>query len=420
MASQLEDWLALIECRHPTTIDMGLTRVEAVRRQLELTLPMPVVLIGGTNGKGSVSALMEAMLLAAGFRVGCYTSPHFLRFNERLRLNGVEVIDTAFIEAFERVENACQQAAVSLTYFEFTTLAAAYIIASEGCDCALLEVGLGGRLDAVNIFSPAVSVVTSIGLDHCEYLGDTIDSIAVEKAGIFRCGQPAIVGQPTPPATLLASAREVGAILRTADVDFTGQMADGHCWHYQGQRRLANLPLPSLQGRHQINNASCALAALESLPADYWPGIGAVRQGLQTVQLSGRGQVLAGQPTVVLDVAHNAQAATVLERFLFDMGYYPHTAAILGVMKNKNIKNIVNALAPRVDNWYAVKPTGGDDSLKIIADAVNDVGGRVDVCTGGVAEAWRMATAKSGKNDRIVISGSFLTVADFLRISHER
>ena len=232
-----------MERRHPTKIELGLSRVELVRQHLSLTLPMPIVLIAGTNGKGSICVFMEAILRAAGFRVGCYTSPHLLRFNERLRINGVMAADKDFVESFQRVEKARAATAVSLTYFEFTTLAAAEIIAAQNCDFALLEVGMGGRLDAVNVFPPAVSVVSGVGLDHCDYLGDTVEKIAVEKAGIFRNQRPAVIGQHDPPESLLVAARKVGALLRVTGDDFTVQESNGRCWNYQGHHRLSNLPI---------------------------------------------------------------------------------------------------------------------------------------------------------------------------------
>ena len=407
MPTGLAAWLALLERRHPTKIELGLSRVELVRQHLSLTLPMPIVLIAGTNGKGSICVFMEAILRAAGFRVGCYTSPHLLRFNERLRINGVMAADKDFVESFQRVEKARAATAVSLTYFEFTTLAAAEIIAAQNCDFALLEVGMGGRLDAVNVFPPAVSVVSGVGLDHCDYLGDTVEKIAVEKAGIFRNQRPAVIGQHDPPESLLVAARKVGALLRVTGDDFTVQESNGRCWNYQGHHRLSNLPLPNLLGRHQKSNAACAIAALESLPADCWPGVGAVRRGLQTAFLPGRGQVLAGRPTVVLDVAHNGQAAAVLERLLFDMGYYPKTTAVLGIMKHKNMGDIVQALAPRIDYWYTAQPAGGDAKAEDIAAAVAAAGQPATACMGGVGEAVRLAMEKSGESDRIVILGSF-------------
>ena len=287
------------------------------------------------------------------------------------------------------------------------------IFAEAEVDAAILEVGLGGRLDAVNLFSPAAALVTNIGLDHQEFLGDTIDGIAAEKAGIFRRGRPGIVGDAQAPASLLAAAADVGADLRVAGRDFAAEMS-GTGWHYRGRRRLFSLPLPSLRGRHQIFNAAAAIALLESMPENLWPGAGAVRQGLHSARAPGRAQVLPGAPATVLDVAHNAEAAAVLERTLFDMGYYPKTAAVLGMMARKNPSDFARALHRRVDMWFVARPEGGDGDAEAAARAVSAVGGCARICD-SVSAAARAARDYCGNDGRIVITGSFMTVADYMR-----
>ena len=373
---------------------------------------MPMVIVAGTNGKGSVCAFLEAFLEAAGRKVGCYTSPHVLRFNERICCNGKPVNDESIVAALKKVDAARQGTA--LTYFELTTLAAAVIFAEQACDVSVLEVGLGGRLDAVNIFSPAVSVITTIALDHKEFLGDTRDAIAVEKAGVCRRQRPVVIGDWQPPMALLSAVAEHGAVAKLIGCDFSSAAA-GRCWHYQSARRhISNLPMPALLGEHQLSNAACALAALECLPEDYWPGNGAIRTGLHTVRLPGRAQVLPGRPAIVLDVAHNPSAACALERFLFGMGYYPYTRAVLGMLARKDIGAFVSALEKRIDAWYVAPPQDGDLSTEAIVKAVQATTDREIFSFPSIAQAMQSAVADSAKDDRIVATGSFLTVADAL------
>lgn len=397
---------------HGAAINLELSRVEAVRAALGLTLDMPVITVGGTNGKGSVCAMLEAMLQAGGARTGCYTSPHLLHFNERVRVEGAVVADKTLLAAFAKVEAARIAADVSLTYFEFTTLAAVLIFAGGGCDIVILEVGLGGRLDAVNIFPPAAVVVTNIGLDHQEFLGNDLDAIAAEKAGIFRRGKPAIVGDAAVPVTLLTRAKNVGALLGLAGVDFAAEGGETG-WHYRGRRQLFNLPYPALRGRHQVANAAAAIAVLDSLPNTLWPGTGAVRQGLHAATPPGRAQVLPGLPTTVLDVAHNAAAAAALERMLFEMGYFPRTAAVLGMMARKESANFARALHKRVDCWYVARPQGGDLTAECLAAPLVAAGYEVVICD-SVAAAAAKAREYCGSDGRIVVTGSFMTVANYL------
>ena len=409
MKSATERWLAR-HARLPTDIDLGLERVRHVWGVLAEPLTMPIIIVGGTNGKGSVCALLAAILSAAGYRVGCYTSPHVSTIGERVRIGDDAVADDHLLEALKTVAAAGQS--VSLTYFELLTLAAALLFARARCHVSILEVGLGGRLDAVNVFSPAVSLITNVAMDHTDYLGDTVAAIAVEKAGICRLAKPLIVGDNDPEPALLSAASQQGAIMRLRGRDFNVFMGD-RCWDYDGlQRRLSNLPLPALLGGHQIINAACGLAALESLPNEYWPGVGAIRAGLHAVRLPGRTQVLPGLPVTVLDVAHNPAAAVTLERFLFAMGYYPTTRAVLGMLARKDIDGFAGALAQRVDEWFVARPKGGDLSADAMAATLSAVGHTVTACP-TIAAAMAQARAKSADNDRILVTGSFLTVADF-------
>lgn len=410
----LSGWLRMLEARHPAAIDLGLDRVEAVRAQMELRLDMPVVLVGGTNGKGSVCAMLAAFLRAGGARTGCYTSPHILRFSERVAVDGEPASDDDLLDAFEKVEAAREAAGESLTYFEFTTLAAAQIFADRRCDAAILEVGLGGRLDAVNIFEPSVSAVSSLGIDHQEFLGGTLESIAKEKAGIFRLGKPAVSGDGSAP--LVQAARNIGADLRVLGRDFHAKPAEeGAGWRYEGRRRLYNLPLPAMRGTHQLRNAATAIAALESLPESLWPGAGGVRRGLHEASAPARAQVLPGAPPIVLDVAHNVAAAEALERTLFDMGYFPQTAAVLGMQPNKDAEGFARALARRIDVWHVAQPRGGGMDAAALAAAVRAGGGSDIVECESVSEASARARDCCGESGRILVTGSFMTVADFMQ-----
>ena len=413
-AAALAEWLELLQRRHHRAIDLGLRRVGRVCDSMRLELNIPLVIVGGTNGKGSVCAMIESALNNAGFRCGAYLSPHLLKFNERVRVCGEDASDEQLLAAFDKTERARESANESLTYFEFTTLAAAQCIKDCACDCAVLEVGMGGRLDAVNIFTPSVAVVTNVGLDHCEFLGDTVEDIAREKAGIFRKDTPAIIGDENATPALADRAEQTGAQTIIAGRDYLIKEGENGAWHFHGRRRkMFNLPQPSLRGAHQLKNAAAALAALESLPEEFWPGVGAVRRTMRAVNLPGRAQVLPGLPVTIADVAHNADSARALERVLFEMGYFPRTMAVFGLQARKNAAAVVAALRRRVDKWFVCRPQGGDGDAAALAEAVRAGGGEAVVC-GGAADAHKKARAECAENDRIVVTGSFLVVAEFL------
>ena len=410
----MAEWLQRAQSSHFRAIDLGLDRVARVRDAMESDLQCPVALIGGTNGKGSVCAFAEAALSEAGLRPGTFASPHLLRFNERIRIAAVPVADDVIANAYAQVDAARIRAGESLTYFEYSALAAAHVFAEAECDCALLEVGMGGRLDAVNIFAPAVSVTTNIGTDHAEFLGPTPAHIAREKAGIFRANIPAIFGDEKVPDALHREAERIGAKVLQLGRDFFAESgSDGGVWSYRGKRLLANLPHPAMRGAHQLKNAAAAVAMLESLPDRLWPGAGAVRRALRGAALSGRAQVLPGRPAVVLDVAHNPEAAAALERFLFAMGFFPKTTVIVGMMARKDAASFAKALSRRADKWLAVCPAGGDCSAESLARVLRESGCDAEP-EPSVSSAFARARSESGENDRIVVAGSFLTVAEFL------
>ena len=412
-------WLAYLETLHPKAIAMGLDRVRAVAARLEAAITCPVITVTGTNGKGSTCAMLDAILRSAGYRVGLYTSPHLLRYHERVRVNGVDATDAELLEAFGAVEDArlatadVQGQPILLTYFEFGTLAALWLFARAGLDVLVLEVGLGGRLDAVNIIDADVAVLTSVDIDHVEYLGAERDSIGREKAGIFRRGKPAVCGDRDPPPSVIAAAAAVGAILHVAGRDF-GHVAEGTQWRYSGQRERFGLPFPALRGKYQLGNAAVVLATLDLLHQRLPVSAGALRDGLLNVALPGRFEVLPGRPTIVLDVAHNPHAARALAEALGDMGYHPETFAVCGMLADKDIAGVVAVIRPRVDHWYVASLPGprGATAAQVRSALLWAGVDPAQVRTfDAMGDAVVAARTEAGEADRIVVFGSFLTVA---------
>jgi dihydrofolate synthase/folylpolyglutamate synthase len=423
LPTTLADWLAALETMHPKTIDMGLERVAQVKQRLGIHFDCPVVIVGGTNGKGSTCAMLESILLQAGYRVGLYTSPHLIDFNERARINGEAVGDEVLIENFAAVE--AQRADVSLTYFEFTTLAILRLFAAAGLDAVILEVGLGGRLDAVNVIDADVAIVTSVDIDHTEYLGDTREQIGFEKAGIFRAGRAAICGDPVPPQSLIDHAQAIGADLWLFGRDFN-YSGDKQQWNYGGRAQRRNsLGYPSLRGANQLLNASAALAALEVLRNRLPVGAQEVRNGLVMVDLPGRFQVLPGRPSVILDVAHNPHAAATLAQNLDNMGFHRYTYAVFGAMADKDIDGVIAQLKERVDHWRLTDlplpraATALQLKQKLLDAGIapsDQPGSECSIRTFATpADAFANAQASAGENDRIAVFGSFLTVAGVIQ-----
>ena len=412
----LAGWLEYIETLHPKAIAMGLERVAAVAARMSIAVGCPVITVGGTNGKGSTCALLESIYRRAGYRTGLYTSPHLARFNERMHIDGVELDDAALVAAFDVVEAARTAVATPtpLTYFEFTTLAALHRFTRERLDVLILEVGLGGRLDAVNLVDADVAVVTAIDIDHVDYLGPTREHIGAEKAGIFRSGKRAICGDPDPPRSLLERAQAIGAPLWRIGVDYR-YAEQGTQWRYEGPGgNRYGLPHPALRGRYQLGNAATALAANDALAERLPVAAGAIREGLVHVDLAGRFQVLPGRPTIVLDVAHNPHAARALADTLSTMGYHPRTFAVFGMLADKDIEAVARALAPRVDAWY-VAPLPGPRGASVarVEAALRAAGVAQEAIRrfDDVAHAFDAARADASDADRIAAFGSFLTVA---------
>lgn len=436
----LGQWLEYIERLHARPIELGLERVAQVAQRLELHLTSPVITVGGTNGKGSTCAFLEAMLAAAGYRVATYTSPHLVRFNERARLGGEAVADELMVAHLERVEAA--RAEVSLTYFEFTTLAILSLFQHEGPDVVILEVGLGGRLDAVNVIDPDCAIVTCIAIDHEAFLGDTRETIGWEKAHIFRSGRPALCVDEQPPASLTEYAARIGAPLQLIGRDF-GFAVQGETWSCWGEGwRHDRLPLPELRGTNQVANAAGAIAALEALgaAAEREGAVArphcdrmALERGLRAARLAGRFQVLERAPVVVLDVAHNPHASAQLARNLAEQGCTGATMAVFGIMADKDLAGVLAPMLPRISRWFVVELPGERaapaaelaqeivvqvrDAGALLPGADHPAGGRAQVAVSthpspraGLAAARQAA----GPDDRIVVFGSFLTVADIL------
>jgi dihydrofolate synthase/folylpolyglutamate synthase len=413
----LDDWLAHCERLHPTTIELTLDRVAGVKARLGIAFAAPTIVVAGTNGKGSTCAMLESIALAAGYRVGLYSKPHLVHFEERCRVGGRSVDAAALLPHFEAVEQA--RGDVSLTYFEFTLLAIASLFAATPLDLVILEVGLGGRLDAVNAFDSDCAVITSIDVDHVEYLGTDRESIGREKAGIMRAGKPVIVSDPVPPRSVIDEAARIGADLWLPGRDFR-HAGDRQQWNWSGRStRFSGLGYPALRGANQLLNASGVLAAFEALRERLPIPAQAIRTGLATVELAGRFQVVPGAPTIVLDVAHNPHAVAALALNLDQMGFFPRTHAVFGAMRDKDIDAILTRMAPLVDHWHFTDlPVARAASAEQIAERFRGLGlqgGAADVAT-HASSSEALAAAMNGADpaDRIVVFGSFYTVGGVL------
>ena len=413
----LQDWLDFCERLHPVSIDMGLERVREVADRLALHFECPVITVAGTNGKGSTCAMLEAILLQAGYRTGVYTSPHLVHFEERCRLSGQSASAQALAEAFAEVEAA--RGEVSLTYFEFSTLAILWLMSRENLDAVILEVGLGGRLDAVNVVDADCAVITSIDLDHTAILGPDRESIGREKAGIMRTGRPVVVSDPVPPQSVLDQADALGADLWRfgRDFNFSG---DKQQWSWAGRgRRYSGMAYPALRGANQLVNASGVLAALDALRARIPVTAQAVRNGLAMVELPGRFQIVPGQPTLVLDVAHNPHSVAALAENLDAMGFYPTTHAVMGAMADKDLLPMLQRLGPLVDRWYFTDlPLPRAATAAQLQQAWQAQNTRKDVAASlhpDPQAALQAAVAAADPADRIIVFGSFYTVGGVLK-----
>jgi dihydrofolate synthase/folylpolyglutamate synthase len=413
----LQEWLDWCEQLHPVAIDMGLDRVKTVADRMGLRFDCPVITVAGTNGKGSTCAMLEAVLLQAGYRTGVYTSPHLVRFEERCRVHGESASAETFAEAFAAVEAV--RGDVSLTYFEFSTLAILHLMARSNLDVAILEVGLGGRLDAVNIIDADCAVITSIDIDHTAILGKDRESIGFEKAGIMRAGRPVIVSDPVPPQSVIDHANAIGAQLWQfgRDFNFSG---DKQQWAWAGRdRRYSGMAYPALRGANQLINASGVLAALEALRQQIPVTAQAVRNGLAMVELPGRFQIVPGQPVLVLDVAHNPHSVAALAVNLDAMGFYPTTHAVLGAMADKDLLPMLQRVNPMVDRWYftdlPLPRAAKAADLQQMWQAQNTRSDTASSIHATPMLALQAAMDASDPADRIVVFGSFYTVGGVLK-----
>ncbi len=454
MPNTLADWLTYLESLHPKTIALGLERVAQVKQRLDLEADFPIIIVGGTNGKGSVCAMLEAMLHAAGYRVGCYTSPHLLDYNERVRIGKQQASDAELCASFAQIEQV--RGDISLTYFEFGTLAAMQCFISHKVDVAILEVGLGGRLDAVNVFDADCSVVASVDIDHVDYLGDTREQIAFEKAGIFRQGRVAICADSDVPQALRKHAQEIGAELWCIGSEFgfhlpspaggrgiegegrgdaarpisivktltptplppAGEGLSNGQWNFYSKvGTRSSLPYPALRGAFQLHNASAALAALDALKDKLHVSMEAVRRGLVEVQLAGRFQFVPGLPQLILDVAHNPHAARSLAQNLANLPP-AKTYAVFAMLKDKDIAGVARALGAQVEMWLVAgidAPRGAtaEELAQVLQNA--QIHSEVQVCA-SITDALKQASKRAGENDRIAAFGSFYTVAEVMQV----
>ena len=412
----LHGWLAHIERVHPQSIAMGLDRARAVSDAMRLAPACPVIMVGGTNGKGSACMMLEAILHHAGYKVGCYTSPHLLRYNERVRIARAEADDAALARAFAVVEAARARVDVPLTYFEFGTLAAMALFLEAKLDVVILEVGLGGRLDAVNVFEPDCAMVMSVALDHMDYLGDTREKIGFEKAGIFRAGKPAIYAEAEPPQTLLDHAAKIGARLLLRGRDFDVKPAANH-WGYQGPGGARHaLPWPALRGAYQLGNAAACIAALDTLRDRLPVTMNDIRSGLLTVENPGRFQVLPGQPTIILDVAHNPHAAQALAGSLKSLPRGGRTLAVFAMLGDKDATSVIAMLKPLVTQWFAAGIDGPRGATaESMAQKLAAAGITAVTAFEHVESALKAARETASVDDKIVVFGSFHTVSEAMQ-----
>ncbi len=436
LPKDLSSWLSHIERLHPKSIAMGLERVQRVIQRLKLQPKFTIVTVAGTNGKGSTCAMLAQIYQQAGFNVGCYTSPHLLRYNERVRVNGNEASDEALCAAFAAVEKARQgddADEIPLTYFEVGTLAAMWHFVQIDVDVAILEIGLGGRLDAVNAFPPDCAIVTTVDLDHQEFLGDTREKIGFEKAGIYRPSVTAICGDMNPPQSLVNHARQIQANFKSINQDFAWVLTASGWQYLSNGKTVHSLPLPALKGRYQLNNAACAVAAVESLQGVLPVDTASIEQAMRQVTVAGRFQVVSTQPLIMLDVAHNPHAAKALAENLAELKVLQNsdhhliprtqasTLAVFAMLADKDIKGVVDAVKNEIDTWYVasidhVRGADASDLAAVIAEVSPSA--KIKIFN-TAADAYKQACIDGNENDKIVAFGSFFTVANVMQYLNE-
>ncbi len=411
----LSEWLAWLEALSPTEIDLGLDRVLQVFDRLKPSRPRRVVHIAGTNGKGSSAAMLEALLMSTGQRVGTYTSPHVNCYNERIRIGGVPVSDAEIVSAFEHVAAAREN--LPLTYFEFGTLAAIVIFEASKADTIILEVGMGGRLDAVNAIEPDAGIITNVSLDHCDWLGEDVESIAAEKAGILRSGKSFVFGTLEAPNSILAAAEELGVDLCLLGRDFEYSLESDHTWSWSGRRfSLAALEMPALAGNFQLQNAAAVLALVEAMQLDEFLDRELINCRFGQLELAGRCQLVQTDRSWLLDVAHNAEAARVLRNYLSDLRTSGRTVAIIGMLRDKDLAGIVSPLLGRVDAWVAVTA----DAVRALparelADGIAKLSDKPCLVADSLPDAMQHSRDQTTAEDLILVTGSFYVVGPALK-----
>lgn len=412
----LAEWLPWLETLSPREIVLGLDRVHTMLERLDLARPETVIHIGGTNGKGSCAAMLAAMLRKGGISTGCYTSPHIHVYNERIRIDGVAASDQQILRALQRVES--MRADLPLTFFEFGTLVALAVFDAAGVDAWVLEVGLGGRLDAVNAVDPDASLITNVSLDHCAWLGDDVESIAIEKAGIMRASRPTIYGSPNVPDAIRTSAATTGANLNIAGQDFAYEKdpVDAEYWSWRGATaELAGLLTPSLTGDVQLQNAAAVLATIEAIGLDELLTTATVNAVLPYLALEGRFQVVQRQCRWILDVAHNPAAAAALAERLGDLQIAGRVTAIVGLLRDKNVQGVIEPLCDFVDRWIAV-PTAGSRAATAeqIGPEIANLSGKPCLIADSIDAAMESAAAEACAIDAVIVTGSFYLVGPAL------
>jgi len=412
----LTDWLGYIESIHPSTIDLTLERIKIVIERLNLDISFPILTVGGTNGKGSTCSILESIYREAGYKVACYTSPHFLNFNERIKIQTLAVSDEVICEAFSRIESARED--VTLTYFEYGTIAAMIIFSEAHVDVAILEVGLGGRLDAVNVFDADCAIVTTVDLDHMDYLGHTREAIGFEKAGIYRTEKTSICGDFDPPQSLIKHAELIHADLKIIGKDFGYEAHHDSFDFLIDSTFVMNLPLPKLQGDFQLANATNALMAVKAMEDKLPLTEISIQKGITLTLLPGRFQEVKKMPSLILDVAHNPQAARSLSHNLKTHVVLGKTIAVFSILKDKDIFGVINELNLDIDDWFIAEiQNERAASIETISSTIQKINPSAHIeAFKNIQEAYQFASKEVTRNDRIIVFGSFFTVADIMKI----
>lgn len=428
----LDQWMDYIQTLHAREIDLSLDRVKSVLQSMQPEgVSFKAIIVAGTNGKGSTSELLSSIFRAAGYSTAKYTSPHLVRFTERFIINGSQVSETELVESLTAVEAARSE--VPLTFFEYGTLAAIDLFAKANVDIAVMEIGLGGRLDAVNVLDPEVSVITNIALDHTAWLGDTVEEIATEKFGVARTDKPCVIGMIKPPEVLLQLAKQRGVNLIKAGADFDKALATGEDsikeqsglsaqrWSYFGvEKTLTGLPLPFSQKGHQLDNAAAALAVIECLPPEFKVGDGAIKNGLRAAQMRGRCQLVSSDPAIVVDVAHNEASVAALAEFVAGLNIQGRTFAICGMLKDKQIDRALSKILSQIDDWNfaTIHDARGSKASEMLM-VVQELDSKLDANNVGlfddVVEGFDTVSAKLTEDDCLLVFGSFFIAGDIIR-----